>query len=122
MTIVLNIFGNYFDTSESCALISKDVFENYIVYLKRQTHASDNTINSYLRGVRAMLNYFMELGYVEPFKIRLPKVDKVIKQGYSDREITLLLERPKLRTFTAIRNWAVVNYLMRNWKQDIYCM
>lgn len=122
MTIALNIFGNYFDTSESCALISKDVFENYIVYLKRQTHASDNTINSYLRGVRAMLNYFMELGYVEPFKIRLPKVDKVIKQGYSDREITLLLERPKLRTFTAIRNWAVVNYLMRNWKQNIYCM
>lgn len=114
MIAVSSIFGRYFDTKQKCSLIDKSVFEGYILYLRSQTNANGNTINSYLRGVRAMLNYFMELGYIAPFKIRLPKVDEEIKQCYSENEIRLLLEKPKDNSFIKLRNWAVVNYLMRN--------
>lgn len=122
MIIVLNIFGQYFDTKQQCSLINKELFENYIVYLREKTNANGNTVNSYLRGVRAMLNYFMELGYVQPFKIRLPKVDEEIKQGYSEYEIRILLDKPKRKRFTEIRNWAIINYLIRYGEQSIYRM
>lgn len=117
-------FTNFFHEKKNCNLITKDTFQDYIIYLQQQTNANENTINSYLRGLRAMLNYFMELGYVEPFLIKLPKVEQKIKVGFTDRELEILLKKPDVKkcSFTELRNWAIENYLLRYWKQAFYCL
>lgn len=117
-------FTNFFNEKKNCNLITKDTFQDYIIYLQQKTNANENTINSYLRGLRAMLNYFMELGYVEPFSIKLPKVEQKIKVGFTDRELEILLKKPDVKkcSFTELRNCAIENYLLRYWKQAFYCL
>ncbi len=117
-------FTNFFNEKNNCNLITKDTYQDYIIYLREQTTANENTINSYLRGLRAMLNYFMELGYIEPFKIKLLKVEEKIKAGFTDRELEILLKKPDIKkcSFVELRSWAVENYLLRYWKQAFHSM
>lgn len=109
-------FGNFFPIENNCSLIQKETYQEYILYLKDHTTANENTVNSYLRGLRTMLHYFMELGYIESFKIQLPKVEQTIKKGYTDQELERLLKKPDIKkcSFAEYRNWVIENYLLRN--------
>ena len=44
-------FTNFFNEKKNCNLITKDTFQDYIIYLQQKTNANENTINSYLRGL-----------------------------------------------------------------------
>jgi len=113
--IVLNIFGEFFDENNSCNIIDSNTIIEYINFLKTaKPNANFVTINSYLRGIRAILYYCMELGYLSNFKIQLLKTEKKIKITYTDCELALLLKKPNMNscTFTEYRNWVVTNYLL----------
>lgn len=48
------------------------------------------------------------------FEIKLLKINKNIKEKFTDEELTLLLKKPdtKNTTFSEYRNWVVSNYLL----------
>ncbi|MCL2123482.1 MAG: phage integrase SAM-like domain-containing protein [Desulfovibrionaceae bacterium] len=77
-------FTEYFDASQPCSSITKDIFHGYIEYLDNNGNANTVTTNTYLRGVRALLYYFMEEGYTRQFKVELLKQKKTIKEPYSE--------------------------------------
>lgn len=49
--------------------ITRGKVEDFILFLKDTTNLNSISINSTLRGVRAMLYYFMRIGYVKEYKI-----------------------------------------------------
>jgi len=107
------IFCQFHDPAHECSTITQKVIERYIEFLQNKDIV-DVTINSYLRGLRAILYYFMELGYLQEFSIKLIRFDKKIKETYSNEELDILLKKPNLKTcaFAEFRNWVMINYLL----------
>ena len=80
----------------------------FILELRSDRHVcNDMAINTYLRGLRAFLYYCMEMDYMADFKIRIPKVDKKLKETYTDMELNVLLKKPNLKTcgFSEYKIW-----------------
>ena len=80
----------------------------FILELRSDKHVcNDMAINTYLRGLRAFLYYCMEMDYMADFKIRIPKVDKKLKETYTDTELNVLLKKPNLKTcgFSEYKIW-----------------
>ena len=108
-------FSEYYPTSLPCSGITKDVCLGYIQHLQQtRSHLKDTTINTYLRGVRALLYYGMELGYLSRFKLELIKANKELKETYTDEELALLLKKPDIKQcgFAEYRDWVMVNYFL----------
>lgn len=106
-------FSNFIDCDMLCCKMNKNTFYDYVEYLQTK-NLSDCTINSYLRGLRAIIYYGMELGYIPKFEVKLIKAQKKIKETYTDEELKLLLKKPDLKKcdFTEYRNWVIINYLL----------
>lgn len=107
-------FSKYYDVTQPCGLISLNDVNGYILYLKGRDDVNDITINTNLRGLRALLYYGMEHGYIREFKIRLIRAEKKIKETYTDAELTILLKKPDVKkcSFAEYRNWVIINYLL----------
>jgi len=107
-------FSNYYAASLPCSGITKDVCLGYIEYLQENHRLKDVTLNTYLRGVRALVYYGMELGYIPRFKLEMIRADKELKETYTDEELTLLLKKPDLKKckFAEYRDWVIVNYFL----------
>ena len=107
-------FTKYFDPSQPCSVITKETFYCYIEYLEANTNANSVTINTYLRGIRALFYYFMQEGYTKPFKVTLPKQQKTIKETYSEADLERLLKKPDMKkcTFSEYRSWVMINYMV----------
>lgn len=113
-----NQFRTFYNTLEKkdclmSEITSKDV-DNFILHLRKQNTCNDITINSYLRGLRAFLYFAMDNQYLPAFKVTIPKVDKTIKETYTDEELEKLLKKPNLKqcSFTEYKIWVYTNYLL----------
>ena len=103
------------DTTLLISEITPKTVDNFILELRSDRHnCNDITINSYLRGIRAFLYYCMEMDYLTQFKIHIPKVDKKLKETYTDAELKVLLKKPNLKTcsFSEYKIWVFSNYLL----------
>lgn len=107
-------FISFIGEDKPTNIITSDLMGDYILYLKADDNINDITINTHIRGMRAILYYFMRLGYMDKFKVQLIKADKPIKETYTDSELEVLLKKPDARKcrFTEFRDWAVINYLL----------
>lgn len=108
-------FSDYFGEDNPCATINEDSVHGYMLHIREtKTELSDSTRNSYIRGLRVILYYFMERGYVEKFSIKIPKADKKIKETYSEDELERLLKKPDIKKcgFAEYRDWVIVCYLL----------
>ncbi|HCJ59009.1 MAG TPA: integrase [Clostridiaceae bacterium] len=107
-------FLKFYGETNPLADISKDTIDDYIIYLRTNTGFNDVSINTRLRGIRTILKHFMELGYIEDFKISLIEAEKPLKETYTDEELELLLKKPNIKTcsFPEYRTWVIVNYLL----------
>lgn len=112
--IHFKIFDNFlnnpiFKASE----ITQKVIDDFTIYLQRRG-CNDVTVQSYIRDIRCYCYYFMERGYTQTFKIKLPKADKRIKETYTDDELKKLLKKPNLKKcgFTEYKTWVFSNYLL----------
>ena len=94
--------------------ITVNTVDDYILWLKDNRECNDITINSYLRSLRAFLYYCMECDYIKPFKIKLIKAEKKIKETYSDEELQRLLTTPDTNScsFSTYKTWVFENYLL----------
>lgn len=112
--VVIDNFGKFLPLNNQISSITSKTIEEYILHLRENTNLNDISINTRLKGLRVILYYFMELGYMEEFKIKTPKAEKKIKETYTDAELKILLKKPNLKecSFAEYRDWAIINYLL----------
>lgn len=76
----------------------------------------ETSVNSYLRGIRAIFYFFMDLNYMDKMQIGLVKATKQVKPTYTEEELKKLLKKPNIKaknaSFSEYRNWVLVNYLL----------
>ena len=94
--------------------VTEQNIDDFIIHLRTRPRCGEITINSYLRSIRSFLYYSMELGCLPHFKIKLLKVEKKIKETYTDGELKKLLKKPDVSKcgFTDYKIWAFSNYLI----------
>ena len=95
-----------------CKDVTKMLVSSYTLHLLESTKGT--TITSYLRGVRAIINYGIEQGIIAEFKIIIPKEDDTGIKTYTDSELAVLLKTPDVKTasFAEIRNWVMTIFLL----------
>ena len=106
---LVNFMGCDFGLSD----FTENKLNEYIAFCKAIGN-NEITINTKLRHIRAIYNFFAERGYCRPIKIKLLKTTKTIKDTYTDAELRILLKRPNIKdvSFDDYRNWVIVNYLI----------
>ena len=106
-------FKIYFSSKQLCD-INSTIFDGYILWLKDKGSLKDITINTRIKGMRAIMYYFMRQNYLDEFSIRLIKAEKTIKETYTENELNILLKKPNISTclFSEYRNWVIINYLL----------
>lgn len=94
--------------------INKNMIEDYICYLRENTAMSNVSISIWLQRLKAVLNYLHNNGYMNKIAFPVIRCEKKVKEVYTDDELKLLLEKPKLSlcNFTEYRNWVMINYLL----------
>lgn len=107
-------FYEFVDKNEPIESVTKNMVDEYILWLRENTEANDITINSYLRSVRAFLYYCMECNYIASFKIQLTKAEKKVKETYTNEELQCLLRKPDTSncSFSCYKTWVFENYLL----------
>lgn len=93
--------------------VRQEDVDGYILYLKSKG-IKETSINSYLRGLRAILNFCSNNNMCNHIKIHIQKADKSIKGTYTDDELFKLLQKPCLTNceFTTYRNWCIINFFL----------
>lgn len=95
------------------SIISGDV-NKYVEHLMNKETINEVTINTYLRGIRVILYYGMKEESIPKFQIKLIKVEKRVKETYTDSELLALTRKPDLKNcdFSEYRNWVIINFLL----------
>lgn len=113
---IFRYFTEFFGENRLCVDVNERVIIDYLMYIKiHKPNVSQKTVCTYIRGLRAILYFMMKSGYVENFKISLPKTEETIKETYTDNEVKRLIEKPKINkgcSFAELRNWALVCYFL----------
>lgn len=109
-------FCGCFDETEKCSEIDADTYDDVIEYLQNKDDPplSDETIKTNLRGIKAILNFCMDRGYVQKFKMKLIKTDELVKETYTDEELDILLKKPDIKkcSFAEYRTWVLANFAL----------
>lgn len=94
--------------------ITQELVNNYILYMQEEKGLKITTINIRIRGIRSILYFFMEKGYIDHFKIKQAKADEEIPDLYTDDEIKKLLKKPNIKkcSFAEYRTWVVENFFV----------
>ena len=80
-------FTQFYNEKKPCNQIDITVYTDYCIYLKENTSANDVTRQTYVRGIRTIFYFCMERGYMDSFKIKLPRAVKKAKEIYSPAEL-----------------------------------
>ena len=103
----------HFDITMPFDDLTKEHLDQMVVSMRRAGLAH-NTISTYVRLIRAFLNWANQEGLTE---VMIPNMkDKdTVKETYTDEELELLLEKPdKKCSFCEYRSWVIVNFLMNS--------
>lgn len=108
------VFINHIGKYTPASTVTRDMVDDFIIYLQEEKKVNDISVNSYLRSVRAFLYYGMECGYITEFKIKMAKAENKVKDNYSDAELERLLVKPDVKTckFTEYKTWVFENYML----------
>ena len=80
----------------------------------RESGLATNSISSYVRVFKTFMNWSRQQGYTT---LTVPNYKQVetVKETYTDEELLLLLEKPKVNgTFCEYRNWVIINFLLNS--------
>ena len=108
-------FVEFFDSGRPCADITSGTVYEYLAYIREEKpDIAPKTVQTYIKGLRTILYYFMQNEWTEEFKIALPRVEETIKETYTDYEVKQLIRKPDVKTcsFAELRNWAIVCYFL----------
>lgn len=85
--------SKYIDISMEVSSITKKTIADVIIKMK-QSNIRNQTLYTYVRDSKTISHFFMEQGYIVPFKVELPKVDSKPIEPYTDDEIKKLISKP----------------------------
>lgn len=107
-------FIEFVEPTSEVADIDIHVIDEYIMYMRNNSSSNSITIATLVRHVRAFVYYCQDCGYVDKFKIPVPKSDKKLKETYTVEELERLLAKPDVNkcSFTEFKTWAFENYLI----------
>lgn len=91
--------------------ITINTYNDFLLYINN-LDISQQTILSYAKDFKRIVNYFISKDYTRKFMIKLPRVDNKAIECYSDEEIKIMLKRPKNPTFTSYRDWVICNFIL----------
>ena len=84
--------------------------DEYMEYIEDKGTNQPISIQTNMVHIRRYLNFCASRGFMETVEVTIPKVEKIIKEPYTDEEMRKLLARPKTKEWVDWRNWAMVNY------------
>ncbi len=90
--------------------ISLDGFQ--ATFIDSLGDVSQQTINSYLRGLRAFGNFCKAKGYIESFECPIKEAEPPLKQVYTQKELSALLVKPPIEKFEQYRNYIIIILLL----------
>lgn len=93
--------------------ISQCMIEQFVVK-SQENGNSCNTINTKLKHIRVMINYFAKQGWMARVPINLIRSNQLVKEVYNDKELEILLRKPNVKVcdFDDFRNWVLINYFL----------
>lgn len=93
--------------------INIDIVDDYI-YMMMENGNKPKSINTALIALNAFLHWCMDNNYCDRFKTKLIKQDEIIKDTYTEEQLSKLLKKPDVRkcSFAQYRNWVIINYLI----------
>jgi integrase/recombinase XerD len=109
------MFTEFLDEGTPCDQLTEDTVSAFIIFKKeRNPKLKDTSINSYIRGLRAIFRYFMRNDLTPHFEISLIKENRDLKEPYSHAELEQLLKKPNIKkcSFAQYRNWVIACYFM----------
>lgn len=111
--IIIDIFGNFFDTSKPCSCINQNVYFDYIEWLGEKD-IKDVTIQTRTIAIKSFFNYLIEQKKTEHFKMPVNDPETPIKVIYTDEELERILIKPNLKkcSFVEYRTWVLSNFLL----------
>lgn len=104
----------YFNEDILLADISQKAFDEFILAIKDKTDINSQTLYTYSRDLKTIINFFIKQEYTDKFKIILPKVDIHPIETYSDDELGKLLRKPDLKKcdFCEYRNYVMTAFFL----------
>jgi len=97
---------------KDCNQVTEDLIIDYINFMLDEKDIKKTTINTRITHIKAFFMYCFEHAYMKYFKISKLKLQKELKELYSDNDMQLLLKKPNLEVccFEDYRNWVVANF------------
>jgi integrase/recombinase XerD len=112
---VFRYFTQFFGEGRRCNEVSEQTIIEYLVYMRKEKpDLATKTVNTYVKGLRAIFYFMMKNGWMDEFKITLPRVEETIKETYNDYEVQQLVRKPDMKkcSFSELRNWTMVCYYL----------
>ena len=82
---VFRYFIEFYGTEQSCADVTEKTIIDYLVHIREtKPGLAIKTVNTYVKGLRAIFYFMMANDWIGEFKIKLPRVEETIKKTYSD--------------------------------------
>ena len=90
--------------------IDKAVFDSFIVKVGENKEISSQTLFTYAKDLKTVINFFIKQEYCRSFVMKLPKVDKQTIATYTDEELEKLLRKPNINkcSFVEYSNYVMV--------------
>ena len=112
---VFRYFIEFYGEGQSCADVTEKTIMDYLMHIRQtKPDLATKTVNTYIKGLRAIFYFMMQNGWMGEFKIKLPRTEETIKETYSDFEVQQLIKKPDTKgcSFAEFRNWAMVCYFL----------
>ena len=105
--------SKFLDVERSIDDLTKGDLELMVVEMRKNGLAT-NSVATYVRRMRAFLNWCNQEGYCSLSMANIREQDTV-KETYSDAELERLLKKPKKHCdFCEYRSWVIVNFLLNS--------
>lgn len=100
----------YIDDNIEIVDIHKATFDSFIVKVGENKEVNSQTLFTYGRDLKTVINFFIRQEYCRSFVMKLPKVDKQPITTYTDEELEKLLKKPNINkcSFVEYRNYVMV--------------
>jgi integrase/recombinase XerD len=92
----IHSFGSFCDLDSPVNIIDEDLINQFILHLQEQD-IKEYTVASYIKGIRAIVYFFIEKEYIDEFKVSLTRAEKALKEVYTDSELEILLKKAQLK-------------------------
>lgn len=86
-----------------------------VIFFRKWLEAQNiniQTVNSYLRDLRAWGNWLQNEDYIDCFKCPVKEKNPEIKNVYTESELRKLMKKPPIENFSEFRSYCVVSVLL----------